>query len=807
MPRVSIVIPSYNHEKFVRECIQSVLDQTYQDFEIVITDDGSPDGTVNVIKEFDDSRIQLYTHAENKGACIAINNCIQKATGEYIAVLCSDDAWEPSKLEKQVQYLDSHPETGAVFTKVVLVDEEGSPIGPEDYKNFYIFEKENRSRYEWLKFFFYSGNCLCHPSVLIREKCYDEVGLYDERVANLPDFDMWVRVCFKYDIHILDEKLVRFRIMADKSSASADKLSTHIRVRFEYMQILNHYLAISDREMFLKIFPEAEKYGAVEKKYIPYFLSRLALDVDDRTWYLWGLQTLFNFLEQHGIAISLEKKYGFRYKDFYNLTAERDIFNFDAVEAATALNVSLREKTSQVRSLQSQVHRLSYELQQIQRSIPMQLVYRYQRVIEKLLRRGTHRRHYYDLGLSGIRILLNEGWRTLWWRLRNYRRAKESKPLSAKAEKTKTVKVVKAKQERLITLKPTCNRFALYVSSLGNYFFAELAALLSAGLKELGFQVDWRDENAGFADDADWHIVAAPHELFYLGAGQLLQDKELPSNLIIINFEQPSTSWFALAQKCFSKAHAIWDINHEVAQLIADSGFACEYLPFGYVPEFFKEVSELPKHYGTCFLEDGVRRGRYLHEPLRNRPLDVLFIGSLTQRREEFFALAAPVLANYSCYLHVSDPSFPLISGQNTPMNTATVAGLGQRAKIILNIHQGKDKYFEWQRIVTHGIWQKALVISEPCSPGPPFQPGIDFVEASLEEIPAKIEYYLSSAQGQEEAQAIATQGFQTLTEKCRLADILRSLILHLYIPAHQPKFWELPVSGRSVAEKNILGV
>ena len=179
MPRVSIVIPSYNHEKFVRECIQSVLDQTYQDFEIVITDDGSPDGTVNVIKEFDDSRIQLYTHAENKGACIAINNCIQKATGEYIAVLCSDDAWEPSKLEKQVQYLDSHPETGAVFTKVVLVDEEGNPIGPEDYKNFYIFEKENRSRYEWLKFFFYSGNCLCHPSVLIREKCYDDIGLYD----------------------------------------------------------------------------------------------------------------------------------------------------------------------------------------------------------------------------------------------------------------------------------------------------------------------------------------------------------------------------------------------------------------------------------------------------------------------------------------------------------------------------------------------------------------------------------------------------------------------------------------------------
>jgi glycosyltransferase involved in cell wall biosynthesis len=806
MSRVSVVIPSYNHEKYIGECIQSILDQTYQDFEIVITDDGSTDGTVSVIREFDDSRIHLYTHAENKGACTAINNCIRKASGEYIAVLSSDDAWQPTKLEKQVQYLDSYPEIGAVFTKVIFVNETGNLIGPEDYRDFYIFEKENRSRYEWLNYFFSSGNCLCHPSVLIRRKCYDDIGLYDERMATLPDMDMWVRLCIICDIYILDEKLVRLRIMADKSSASADTLPTNIRVRFEYMQILNHYLEIKDRKTFLKIFPEVEKYGAVGKKYIPYFLSRLALDIDERTWYLWGLQTLFNFLEQDDIAISLQKKYGFHYRDFYSLTAKRDIFNFEAVTTLREKASQINRLNAQINRLNAQINRLNAQIQQIQHSIPMQLVYRYQKVIERLLRSGTRRRRYYELVLSSARVVLNEGWRALWWRFRNYRGVSDNRPPVARAEKRRTGKAVKAKQ-RLVTFRPPCNRFALYVSSLGNYFFSELAALLSAGLKELGFEVDWRDENAGFAQDADWHIVAAPHEFFYLGAGGLLRDKELPPNLVMVNFEQPSTSWFSLAQKCFSKAHAIWDINYEVAQLIADSGFACEHLPFGYVPEFFKEVTKLPEHYGTCFLEDSVRSGCYLDEPLLNRPVDLLFIGSLTERRGEFFAMAAPTLANYSCYLHFSDPSFPLIRGENTPMNTATVAGLGQRTKIILNIHQGKDKYFEWQRIVTHGIWQKALVISEPCSPGPPFQPGIDFVEAPLDEIPAKIEYYLSSAQGQEEAQAIATQGFQTLTEKCRLADILRSLILHLYIPAHRTKFWEIRGSRRSIAEKNVMGV
>ena len=418
MPRVSVVLPSYNHEKYVRECIQSVLDQTYQDFEIVITDDGSSDGTVNVIQEFDDSRIQLYRHTENKGGCTAVNNCIRKAVGEYIAVLSSDDAWEPAKLEKQVEYLNSHPEIGAVFTKATFVDEASRPVSPENYSGFYKFEKENRSRYEWLRLFFHSPNCLCHPSVLIRKRCYDDVGLYDERMANSPDLDMWVRLCLKYDIHILDEKLVRFRILADKSSASADKPSAHIRSGVEYVQIMNRYLAIADKRTFLKIFPEAAEYGVVEEEYIPYFLSRLAVDINARTMHLWGLLTLFNFLGQDGMATSLEKKYGFRYRDFYALTAQHDVFNIQAVRTLTASlgeQVSrARRLESQTRRLESQIHRLESQIQQIQQSIPMQLVNRYQRIVDRLLRRGTRCRGYYEFGLTGIRVILNEGWKSFF---------------------------------------------------------------------------------------------------------------------------------------------------------------------------------------------------------------------------------------------------------------------------------------------------------------------------------------------------------------------------------------------------------
>ncbi|MGA2159068.1 MAG: glycosyltransferase [Dehalococcoidia bacterium] len=327
MPKVSIVIPSYNHEKYIGECIQSALNQTFQDFEVIITDDGSSDRSVKIIKEFSDPRIQLYAFDKNRGACTAVNNCISRSRGEYIAVLNSDDAWEPGKLDKQVEYLDTHPGVGAVFTRVAFVDESGKQIGPYKYRFYHIFDKENRSRYEWLNYFFSVGNCLCHPSLLIRRECYDRVGLYDERMASLPDLDMWVRLCLEYDLHIIPEKLVRFRLREDEVSASGFRLPNIIRGYFEYTQILNHYLDIKDKQVLQSIFPEAGKYGPLQNEYIPYFLGRLALSVDHNSRQLWGLSLLFGMMKDPLIAKKLEETYGFAFLDLQELSANYDVFN------------------------------------------------------------------------------------------------------------------------------------------------------------------------------------------------------------------------------------------------------------------------------------------------------------------------------------------------------------------------------------------------------------------------------------------------------------------------------------------------
>jgi glycosyltransferase involved in cell wall biosynthesis len=153
MPRVTVIIPSYNHEKFVGEAIQSVLNQTYQDFEIVITDDGSTDQSVSIIKSFTDPRIKLFCFDKNQGACVAGLKCRSEAKGEFIALLNSDDVFAPDKLEKQVRFLEQNPEIAAVFSYAQIIDEEGNDFS-NDHVYKQIFIQPNRTRFEWLNYFF-----------------------------------------------------------------------------------------------------------------------------------------------------------------------------------------------------------------------------------------------------------------------------------------------------------------------------------------------------------------------------------------------------------------------------------------------------------------------------------------------------------------------------------------------------------------------------------------------------------------------------------------------------------------------------
>jgi glycosyltransferase involved in cell wall biosynthesis len=322
MPTVSVIIAAYNHEKYVAETIRSVLDQTYQDFEMVITDDGSTDGTVAEIRRFEDPRIRLFCFEQNLGACAAAGNCLDNAGGKYIAVLNSDDAFLPEKLDQQVRFLNEHPEIGAVFGRARFIDEKGWPAGERNHAYRDAFATANRPRHEWLSHFFFEGNCLCHPSVLIRRECYETVGYYDPRLAQLPDLDFWVRLCLKYDIHILPEELILFRL--SPGSASAGTQEHRLRHWWEFRHILDHYRQITSVADFLRIFPEAEGFAqGLDADLIPFALAMVALRRTDRrrtVHHAFALDTLFDLLADVRTARRISARFGFEYRDLIELT-------------------------------------------------------------------------------------------------------------------------------------------------------------------------------------------------------------------------------------------------------------------------------------------------------------------------------------------------------------------------------------------------------------------------------------------------------------------------------------------------------
>src|SRR5690348_6737050 len=128
MPKVSVCIPSFNLAPFIAETIHSVLVQTFTDFELLIEDDGSTDNSVAVISQFQDPRIKVVAKLHNEGQNQTTNNLVKRATGEYIACLPADDVWAVDKLEKQVSYLDAHPECGLVFSRPEAIGMDGEPV-------------------------------------------------------------------------------------------------------------------------------------------------------------------------------------------------------------------------------------------------------------------------------------------------------------------------------------------------------------------------------------------------------------------------------------------------------------------------------------------------------------------------------------------------------------------------------------------------------------------------------------------------------------------------------------------------------
>lgn len=323
-PKVTIIIPSYNHAKFIAEAIQSALDQTYQDFEILICDDASKDDSVSIIKQFENKRISLVVNEKNLGACVTVNSLIQKSKGDYIALLNSDDIWLPNKLEIQVAFLETHKNYNVLFSDAIIIKENGEDFNDQEHFYTNMFAQPNRTREEWLRSFYFNGNCLCHPSMLIRKTVYDEIGLYNPLMASLPDFEMWVRICLKYNIHVLPDKLVKFRILDDEQNASANNIANIVRGNFELSKVYDQFYNIDDAVFFSEIFPE---YKIDNVELIPLKMAEICLGDKRNSIKLAALNKIYNLLSNNKNLIKI-----FSATQFNCIASEVDAFNISHLD-------------------------------------------------------------------------------------------------------------------------------------------------------------------------------------------------------------------------------------------------------------------------------------------------------------------------------------------------------------------------------------------------------------------------------------------------------------------------------------------
>ncbi|MEY2832207.1 MAG: hypothetical protein RLZZ574_1465 [Cyanobacteriota bacterium] len=224
-PEVTVIIPAYNAMRYLAETIETVLAQTYQDFEVLVVNDGSTDNTSTWVSQLcqKEPKVRLISQA-NKGLPGARNTGIKQSRGKYIAILDADDLWEPTKLQKQVDSLDSNPEAGLCYTWTALADSEGKVTGR--------VVASHAEGNVWQQLTEINFVC-CGSTPVIRRRCFETVGFFAEDLRFSEDWDMWLRIAAKYPFVVVKESLIRYRQHSNNMTKNCQKMLETSRVLIE----------------------------------------------------------------------------------------------------------------------------------------------------------------------------------------------------------------------------------------------------------------------------------------------------------------------------------------------------------------------------------------------------------------------------------------------------------------------------------------------------------------------------------------------------------------------------------------------
>lgn len=256
-PKVTVLMPVYNCESYIKESLESVLNQTFRNFEILIIDDSSTDGTVSIIKSFKDNRIKLIEKAVNTGYTRSLNIGLKIAKGEYIARMDGDDISLLNRFEEQVNFLEENLDVVLCGTQFEIIG--GCKID--------VPEKN-----EEIKLALLESNCIAHPSVMFRKSAIQKHSLwYDSKMEPAEDYDLWVRLIRIGKFHNLQKVLLRYRVHNNQVSQQRSHLQIEaaLKSRLKMFQYLNYSIDEKEYDLLKKILTFYSNFNWVEiKQYI-----------------------------------------------------------------------------------------------------------------------------------------------------------------------------------------------------------------------------------------------------------------------------------------------------------------------------------------------------------------------------------------------------------------------------------------------------------------------------------------------------------------------------------------------------------
>jgi glycosyltransferase involved in cell wall biosynthesis len=239
MPEGSVVMPVFNAQKYLAASIESVLGQSFTDFEFIVVNDASTDGSAGVIGKYHDARIRLIENPRNLGVAASLNRGVAEAKGKYLFRMDADDIALPGRFTEQVKYLEQHTEVALCGTQTTLIDASGNDCGSESYP----------CGPEEIRRTIFRRNPLAHPSVCIRREVLDACGGYDARFLHNEDYDLWLRIGARHPMANLETVQLRRRIHDANMTVKNKTEMTWFRYRTLSHAVYHYY-----RNPFLAVY-------------------------------------------------------------------------------------------------------------------------------------------------------------------------------------------------------------------------------------------------------------------------------------------------------------------------------------------------------------------------------------------------------------------------------------------------------------------------------------------------------------------------------------------------------------------------